>query len=392
MRTFGSYWTALHRGVTGARGAWKERLPNVTPASVLWWTAALAGLFLLLLGLHPRSAPPPAIISTYPAPQLRGLWKRSDASRAAYAAISAERALEQFSKADRGTLEKLRIGRYVPENDQRLPAHERPSGYYFMSLTPDLVGDAMLRSGGFWDEPYLHAIFDVARRWTPHDHGRSKIVLDVGMNFGTFALYTAALGYQVHAFEMQPNVAAIVQLALRMNGRIGERVTIHHVAVSDELNGNVSFYDSTGNLGMAGALPVNDAYAIPGVAVPAMRMDAVLRLHEQVTGTRLPPIFFVKIDVEGHDLHALRSFGRWWLARIDHVVIEVKESEVYAQCGRLLVEAGFLCQYVTDSRRPHPHRFTSVPADSFPDYGALWCARPRAVTAMKRTMVESTGM
>ena len=43
-------------------------------------------------------------------------------------------------------------------------------------------------------------------------------VLDVGLNFGAFALFTASLKCEVWAFEMQPNIFTLVDIAMRLSG------------------------------------------------------------------------------------------------------------------------------------------------------------------------------
>ena len=43
-------------------------------------------------------------------------------------------------------------------------------------------------------------------------------VLDVGLNFGAFALFTASLKCEVWAFEMQPHIFTAVDMAMRLSG------------------------------------------------------------------------------------------------------------------------------------------------------------------------------
>ena len=43
-------------------------------------------------------------------------------------------------------------------------------------------------------------------------------VLDAGLNFGAFALFTASLKCEVWAFEMQPHIFTAVDMAMRLSG------------------------------------------------------------------------------------------------------------------------------------------------------------------------------
>jgi FkbM family methyltransferase len=279
-----------------------------------------------------------------------------------------------------------RIGRYVPENDTSLTAGERPPAYAFLCVTPDLVCDEMVRSGGFWDRAFVHDIFSLARRLSPPDRSYGKIVMDVGMNYGSFSLFASALGYRVHAFEMQPDVAATVVMSARLNGDMAQRLHVHQFAIDEKAGTSVSYTRYEMNIGMSHMVSANDQDEyVQNVTVKTIRLDMLLDRWQRETGETIPGIFFMKIDVEGHDVNALRSLGQRWLQRVDQLVMEVNDGlPVYREAPIYLVERGFLCQTVGDGESPHVHRFTSNPSLKLPSYGAIWCARAPVVRRMQR--------
>jgi FkbM family methyltransferase len=285
---------------------------------------------------------------------------------------------------------QYRLGRYVPENDTELPATERPNPYTFLCVTPDLVCDSMLSNGGFWDREFVHNVFTLVRRLSKPTAGRGKIVMDVGMNYGSFALFAAALGHRVHSFEMQPDVAATVALSARLNTAIAQRLTIHQYAIDEKPSKDVHYARYEGNIGMAHIKSADDSEdTVQSISVESIRLDTLLDRWQRQSGERIQGIFFMKIDVEGHDMNALRSLGQRWLQKVDHLVLEVNSyTPVYREVAPYLVVRGFLCQPLGDDQTPHPHRFSSDPSVKIPSYGAMWCARAPVVRQLRHAQYK----
>jgi FkbM family methyltransferase len=141
-------------------------------------------------------------------------------------------------------------------------------------------------------------------------------VLDVGANVGYYALTAAALvgpAGRVHAFEPTPAVAARLRENVALNDF--DHVAVNQVAVTDA-PGTLRFHLS------ADDSEANSLCAVePGGAtidVPATTLD------DYAAGHGLGRVDFVKIDVEGAEVRALRG-GRRLLSgpEAPMVIIEV---------------------------------------------------------------------
>jgi len=121
-------------------------------------------------------------------------------------------------------------------------------------------------------------------------------VLDLGAHLGGFALAASALGCEVLAVEASPRNAALLKLSVAHNQF--DKLTVVHAAVSDE-RGSVEFAPD-GPFGHV-ATPKKD---VPAVTVPAVRVDDLL---EELGWDSIQ---FVKLDVEGSEVQALRGMPR----------------------------------------------------------------------------------
>lgn len=123
--------------------------------------------------------------------------------------------------------------------------------------------------------------------------------LDVGANFGLYALIGAAKGVarEIHAFEPDPRNRAQMQANLFLNGML-DAVKVHPEAVSSSsgvvtLSLHPSTSTGTSRIVSEGA---------EGISVPTTALDGQF----QWSGKRLA----IKIDIEGHELAALKGMGR----------------------------------------------------------------------------------
>lgn len=119
-------------------------------------------------------------------------------------------------------------------------------------------------------------------------------VLDVGGHIGSFALAAAACGYEVVTVEASPRNAELLRLSAERNGFGNLRVV--HAAVA-ERSGSLEFLAA----GPFGHVATGHAAA---VKVPARRLDDIL----DEVGWGQPD--FVKMDVEGSEVAAIRGMGR----------------------------------------------------------------------------------
>ena len=139
---------------------------------------------------------------------------------------------------------------------------------------------------------------------------------------GDFGLYAAACGCQVYIFEVQPDMVDLIQTSISLNNFSSSRVHVVNKAISDlPSNSQLSFSVRGG-----------DTTATNGsLRISTIRLDDV----------QWPPrstILLLKIDVEGFELHVLRSAEKLFREnRIRHLIFEYTAywSDRVAQKDRL---------------------------------------------------------
>jgi len=138
------------------------------------------------------------------------------------------------------------------------------------------------------------------------------LFVDVGANFGFWALAAAHRGCRVIAVEPVPTTRALLAANAARNGLM-ERVQIFAGAVSDSV-GSLSVAVPAGESGQASVHP--DAGAeLESFTVEATTLDALI--GEQ-------PVRFLKIDVEGHEPAVLRGAARALRSgQIEFVLVEL---------------------------------------------------------------------
>jgi FkbM family methyltransferase len=128
-------------------------------------------------------------------------------------------------------------------------------------------------------------------------------LLELGAHIGLFALVFAASGRRVAAVEASPQNFELLRASARANG-LGE-LDVHNLAVSDR-DGVLEFHQH-GPYGFVTTERTPDAGT--ALQVPCIRLDSWQ-----------PPVpisdrVLVKIDVEGHELHALDGMREFLKAR-----------------------------------------------------------------------------
>jgi len=125
--------------------------------------------------------------------------------------------------------------------------------------------------------------------------GPGARVLDLGAHLGGFAMSAAALGCRVLAVEASPRNVALLEAARRHNDFTA--LHVEHAAVGDD-EGEIRF-QANGPWGQ-----VASAAEDGSVRVPMSTIDAILARNDW-TGAD-----FVKLDVEGYEVRALRGAER----------------------------------------------------------------------------------
>jgi FkbM family methyltransferase len=167
----------------------------------------------------------------------------------------------------------------------------------------------------------LHRRRDLAFRVLRALVGQGDTVLDVGASFGIYTFELSRLVGQrgrVHAFEPDPlSIARLESLRHRLRN-----VTVHPVALSDRsgsgtLNVPVVRGRRVGTLASLTVPSWHDGLEHIAVAVDLRPLDALLPADG-------PPVSFVKVDVEGHELAVLRGAAAT-LRSLPAMLVEIEQ-------------------------------------------------------------------
>ncbi|MCL9998120.1 MAG: FkbM family methyltransferase [Erythrobacter sp.] len=162
--------------------------------------------------------------------------------------------------------------------------------------------------------------------------------LDIGANYGTYALTLARLGARVDLFEPNPAIAAV--LAAWAKGRSG--VTVHALALSDR--------EGTAELVIPGEGGVehDSSAALAGGAVAQGRRVSVPLAPLDSMG--ITDAALIKIDVEGHEAAVLRGAAATIAASSPALIVEIEQrhiarpiSEAFAEVQAMGYRGWFLC-------------------------------------------------
>lgn len=136
-----------------------------------------------------------------------------------------------------------------------------------------------------------------------------KVLYDVGANWGYHSLLADAKGAVVHAFEPMPSTARDLRGVVE-----GTRVIVHELALGEA--------DGTARMSIPDGMHSGLAMiGESGVEVRVARLD----------GMGLPPPSVIKLDVEGHELAALKGMRRTLETARPFIVFESWEgADTYA--------------------------------------------------------------
>jgi FkbM family methyltransferase len=167
-------------------------------------------------------------------------------------------------------------------------------------------------NNGHWVGTYERTVQDTFQRFIRP----GMVVYDIGAHVGFYTLLAARLAGpegQVYAFEPFPPNYDYLNRHVQLNGL--RTVATYKQAVSDTI-GTLVFQPGantyTGHL----------VEKVPGpndIAVKVVTVDGII-----AAGT-LPPPDFVKVDVEGFEMNALRGMER--LIRKNHPIIQVSATD-----------------------------------------------------------------
>jgi FkbM family methyltransferase len=158
----------------------------------------------------------------------------------------------------------------------------------------------------------------------------NTVFYDVGANVGFYTLLGSLLVGAGKVFAFEPLLHNIEYLRKHLALNRVQNVEVLELAIADE-NGDALFeVESTGSMGHlshGGAVKVQTA-----------TLDFLL---EQ--GRILPPNY-IKMDIEGAELAALRGAQRCIQQYRPQIFLATHGQEIHSQCCRLLESWGFECQ------------------------------------------------
>jgi len=213
----------------------------------------------------------------------------------------------------------------------------------------------------------------------PFDDTADNTFVDVGAHVGGSCLPFAKRGWRVIAFEPEP------ENRRELTGNLGgfDKCVCVPKAVSDVAGQSVPFYVSKEHWGIHSLKPFH------GTHEPAFTVETV-RLDEALAELGVREVTVLKIDVEGADLPALRSFDfRRYTPELVICEFMDERSEKHfgydhhdmAGCLQEHGYAVFVSEWapIIDYRRKaqpnrHPHRFlrcAPYPLDHTPAWGNL---------------------
>jgi FkbM family methyltransferase len=187
-----------------------------------------------------------------------------------------------------------RVGRGRSRRTDRLSLHDTATGKYY--LPTDARGDVIAKAIKA-DQIFDAAIFDVAREHILP----GTIALDVGANFGQMSVLMSKLvgaGGIVYAFDADDFVFRILEKNASANAKnIRPVFGAVHDKAGETLYFPVQDFERFGTYGSYGIDYVHGC----GRPVPTVVIDDL----------DLPlPVSFMKVDIQGGDLHAMKGAAR----------------------------------------------------------------------------------
>lgn len=213
-----------------------------------------------------------------------------------------------------GMLRGERVYRHVPYRG--LVTVHLPGGRLFRIV----AHGGVIENGLYWDGLFSHEPSSM-RAWIEYAKD-AACVLDIGANSGIFALAACGAGAKhVHAFEPMPRVREVLRENCHAN--VFNNLQLWPYAVGDEC-GTATLYDPGGDAPTSASLSSDFALAhfgeLPGINVDVVTIDEFRRRHE------IGHVDLIKLDVEGHEEHALRGMRETVLSCRPVILMEVLDE------------------------------------------------------------------
>jgi FkbM family methyltransferase len=190
-----------------------------------------------------------------------------------------------------------------------------------------VVGSALHRCWlGFYEHAKQRVIYDEVRPGT--------IFYDIGANVGFYSLLASKLvgSGQVYAFEPVPRNLYFLKKHLELNSV--SNVEVLERAVSDRVGVAQFQLEPTGFMGH-----LSEAGAI---TVSTVSLDSLLEQQYP------PPPNYIKMDIEGAELMALRGARRTIEQYRPILFLATHGRQMHRECCQLLESWGYECRFLTD--------------------------------------------
>lgn len=170
--------------------------------------------------------------------------------------------------------------------------------------------------------------------------GPEGVVFDVGMNLGYYTQMSAALGYQVHSFELQPFCFQFAYSAAKENNFL-DKITPHNVPLSDK-KFTIKQRDSqckSGTFDMSKRETLKGKRGFTFASMETIKLDSV------INQCSIDKIALMKMDIDGAEVGALRGFVNA-LERgiVQNVILEIGTLESVEIVGSSSEEASEIYQ------------------------------------------------
>jgi FkbM family methyltransferase len=191
-------------------------------------------------------------------------------------------------------------------------AERRRQGHPQLAVfAQDLIGQA-INVYGWWELEQL----TVLRQFVLTTRGRGGSMLDIGANIGNHSVYLRDLFDEVHAVEANPCTFSL----LKFNLAPYRHMTAQAFAASDKAS-TLCFQVESMNVGASHVMDIGQSAsnAATIIEVQGCAIGDVIRTEH--------PVSLVKIDVEGHELQAIRGMARMLIKDAPCVVFEQQAGD-----------------------------------------------------------------
>ena len=165
---------------------------------------------------------------------------------------------------------------------------------------------------------------------------QGETVIDVGAHIGRYTLIAAKTASRVISIEPEPTNYALLQNNIKINNFTN--ITALRVALSNERSLKKFYLAGGGDTGTS-SLEQDFSWRLD-LGTKRMVVEVETRtLDSVVDSLKISVIDWLKIDVEGHEVHVLEGGGQT-LARTRKLILEVAEGNEDA-CKEFVRHAGF---------------------------------------------------